>query len=92
MQQVKQAQKEEWKNRTLPTSIPYQVHHVSLSYATRKTFMRLKKKKSIENQINRTVPFIVLPFTAADTKLVVRGKEICCWVLGKGLLWGWFFQ
>lgn len=57
-----------------------------------KNFHETKKKKSIENQINRTVPFIVLPFTAADTKLVVRGKEICCWVLGKGLLWGWFFQ
>lgn len=92
MQQVKQTEKEEWKNKTLATAIiPYQLH-ISLSHVTIKTFMRLKKrKKEIENQI-RTVPFIVLPFTTADAKLVVRRKEICCWVLCKGLLQGWFFQ
>lgn len=85
MQQVKQAEKEEWKNKTLATTIISYQFHVSLSHVTRKTFMGKKKKeKAIENQII-TVPFIVLPFTTADAKLVVRGKEICCWVLRKGL-------
>lgn len=64
----------------------------STKLCDQKNFHEMKKQKAIENQINRTVAFIVLPFTTADTKLVVIGKEICCWVLGKGLLWDWFFQ
>lgn len=45
VQQVKQAEKEEWKNKTLATTIISYQLHISQSHVTRKTFMRSKKKK-----------------------------------------------